>query len=115
MKTAVVRSLAPIRWPLAANDCGVSRYAEVRYAASADEVVSLAVDFRASWTPRQLACIPEAYRPGRIRDPGDVDRMARALVGEAAGVNGACTQGALIQVFATFFLAASVRLRELRG
>jgi hypothetical protein len=113
MRSATVRLNVPMQWLRAANDSGDSRHAEVRRAASVDEVISLAVDYRASWTPWQLARIPEPYRPPRIRRPEDVEAMARVLAAEPAVFCGVRSDAALVQDFASFFLAAAVRMREL--
>src|SRR5688572_33178849 len=46
---------------------------------SEEAIVEVTRDYLASWNPEELSSIPEACRPGRIRDGEDITRWAFEL------------------------------------
>lgn len=43
------------------------------------ELTSWVNDYLASWDPSEIAGLPEAFRPGRLRDAGDIEHWQRVL------------------------------------
>ena len=77
-------------------------------ATSEHEVVQIARDFIASFTPHEIELMPEACRPGKLVDGEDVARYSYDLtvhrrIDEDPGA-------ALIEAFAHFFADASESL-----
>ena len=58
----------------------LSRQDQLGAASSEAEVVALAREFLASFSPYDLARIPEAWRPGKLVDANDVTEYALLLV-----------------------------------
>ena len=77
---------------------------------SSGEVVSLAREFIAQWTPTELADLPEMCRPHRLHDPDDLSLYAFILAREERKP-GPCN--ARLSTFAEFFAAVSTRLSEI--
>lgn len=75
------------------------------------ELVTLANDFVASWTPRELARLPEACRPSRVRDVEDIRYWASMLAAAARPASGpdACEE---LRGMLRFFLCAAGRSAE---
>lgn len=79
---------------------------------STEEVLWVARDFLAQWTPEQIAELPEHCRPGRLADADDIASYALSLVkhqcdGESWQV------AAPIQEMASFFIAAATRVSQI--
>lgn len=75
-----------------------------------DEIVRLAKDYLASWTPEELAKLPLNCRPGAIKDGEDVASYAFAMVQRQ------CMAGpheAELDRMAAFFAAASHRISQI--
>ena len=82
---------------------------------SCEEVVASARDFLATFSPYELASLPEALRPPtKLYDGEDLTTYAFELVrrdckGDPAAV------GELVQKFAHFFSHASIRLSQIQA
>ena len=76
--------------------------------ASEAEVVGVARDFLATFSPYELARLPEGYRPRKLVDGNDVSAYALTLV------RGNCDDGTgaarCLQMLSTFFSRASERI-----
>jgi hypothetical protein len=72
------------------------------------EVVQVARDFTASFTPHEIELMPEECRPGKLVDAEDVARYSYDLTVHRRG--DADAGAALIEAFAHFFADASERL-----
>jgi hypothetical protein len=71
------------------------------------EVVTLAKDFLASFTPGEIARLPESCRPRKLFDADDVTNYAFDLAWQN------CEDGDVIERFARFFSQASRRLSQI--
>lgn len=84
---------------------------------SPEEVVAIARDFLAAFTPYELATLPDKCRPpGKLYDGEDLTTFAFEL----ARHNYSCAQdpdgsAALVHKFANFFCHASIRLSEMQA
>jgi len=80
-------------------------------ALSPDDVVMIARDYMALWTPEELALVPAALRPGKIVDADDIGTHALALV--QAQFDRGTEEEAAVHKLATFFSAALLRLSQI--
>ena len=80
-------------------------------AETADDVVAIARDYLALWSPEELASIPPDLRPGKLVDSDDVNGYALALVQAQMGRG---TAGeAVVHKMGNFFGSASLRITQL--
>ena len=77
------------------------------------EVVAIARDYVATWTPEEIAKLPTSVRPGRLRDESDVEYLHGRLVDEyrQTRVTGAALEA--LQKLTSFMVRASIRVAEL--
>jgi len=77
------------------------------------EVVAIARDYLATWTPDEISRLPPAVRPGKLRDESDVEDLHSRLVDEYRDT--AATGAALdaLQRITTFMVRSTLRLAEL--
>ena len=80
-------------------------------AMTAENVVTIARDYTAQWSPRELADLPPDLRPGKIVDADDVTAYALALVQAQMG-RGSPSESVLHRMGA-FFSSASLRLAQI--
>ena len=73
------------------------------------DVVSIAREFMAQFTPREIGSIPEECRPGKIVDAGDVTSCAFDLAKHSSHGDGEST----ISKVSAFFASASTRLSQI--
>ena len=85
----------------------------LRSATSEQEVVDIARDFLAIFSPYDLARLPAELRPGRIVDGNDVSDFALTLVRHLH--DDAHGSARCIHKMTLFFTQASVRLSEVNG
>jgi hypothetical protein len=77
-----------------------------------DELVEASRDFVATFTPEELAALPEScWPPARIRDGDDIANYAFELVRHECEEGSASAE--LIEKLARFFSCASMRLAQL--
>lgn len=91
----------------------VSWFALIDRSKSPGEVVRVARDFIATWTPEELARIPESCRPGKISDAGDIESLHGCLVEEYRGSRATGPALKSLQELTSFVVRASIRLSEL--
>jgi hypothetical protein len=84
-------------------------------AKSVAEVVSIARDFLATWTPAELAQLPPDCRPGKIRDETDIAEIHSRLAEEYRTTRASGDELTTLQVLTSFMVRASVRIAELGG
>jgi hypothetical protein len=82
----------------------------LKEASSADGVVILARDYLATWTPADLARLPEESRPGRIRDSDDVSYWAYVLMKQHCDAPVTGPGAVLFEQMLSFFTHASEQL-----
>ena len=97
--------------PSAARLVAVSWPQRLKSARSEAEVVDIARDFLATFSPYDLARLPEALRPGRLVDGNDVSEFAFTLVRHDHDDSHGTAR--CIYRLTNFFTNASVRLTEL--
>jgi hypothetical protein len=85
---------------------------KLRSAPSEEEVVRLVREFIAEWRPEELAQVPDACRPPKIRDGEDIADCAFNLT--RSRMEGDASNPLLAEM-ETFFAQACVRLSELEG
>lgn len=92
----------------------LSWFQQMDAAKSPIEVVAIARDYLASWTPDELSRLPEPCRPSRVKDEQDIDHLHVRLV-EEYGRN-RLTGDALsaLQRLTGFIVRASVRIAQLQ-
>jgi hypothetical protein len=84
-------------------------------ATSVAQVVSIARDFLATWTPQELARLPTRCRPGRIRDEGDIADLHSNLVDEYRATRATGDELTALQLLTSYLVRVSVRIAELGG
>jgi hypothetical protein len=77
------------------------------------EVVSVVRDFMATWTPAELALLPEKCRPARVRDEQDVEALHSLLVEEYRVSRATGAELDALQRLTSFIVRTSIRLSEL--
>jgi hypothetical protein len=80
-------------------------------ASSEAEVVEVARDFLAAFTPAEMALLPPECRPGKFFEANDVTSYAFALVRHHCGDDAETAE--LVHKLARFFSNASTRLSQI--
>ncbi|HUP30816.1 MAG TPA: hypothetical protein VM122_11620 [Usitatibacter sp.] len=83
----------------------------LNFASSEAEVVEVAKDFIAQFTPEEIHELPEACRPGKFFDANDVTSYAFALVRH--NCDGDARVSVLVHKMVAFFSEASIRLSKI--
>lgn len=77
------------------------------------EVVAIARDYLATWTPEEIARLPVAVRPKKLRDERDVEDLHSALVEEYRDTVATGLALDALQRLTTFMVRATIRISEL--
>ncbi len=77
------------------------------------EVVAVARDYLASWSPQDIARLPLACRPGKLRDESDIGVLHDALIDEYRTSQASGEELARLQELTSFMVRATLRLAEL--
>lgn len=93
----------------------ISWYRQLEGAKSSLEVVAVARDFAASWSPQDLARLPDACRPGKMRDEIDIENLHALLVDEYRDTRASGEELESLQEVTSFFVRASMRIVELNA
>jgi hypothetical protein len=91
-----------------------SSHRQIDNAKTPAEVVALVRDYLATWSPEELVRLPEAVRPGRIRDEEDVDSLHGNLVQEYRTTRASGEELAALQQITSVLVRATIRIAELR-
>jgi len=91
----------------------ISWFAQLEGAQSASAVVAIVRDYLALWSPEEIALLPVAVRPGRMRDAADVADLNGLLVEEYRKTRASGDALAALQRLTGFFARASVRIGQL--
>jgi hypothetical protein len=75
------------------------------------EVVAIAKDFVAQFSPREIESLPPVCRPGKFFDANDVNAFAFALMRHECGDDREVAE--LVHKMAGFFANASTRLSQI--
>lgn len=84
-------------------------------ASSVPEVVNVCREYLATWHPEELALLPKASRPGRIKGAADLEELHGCLVEEYRRNRASGEELAALQRMTSFVVRASVRLAQLRA
>ncbi|HET7732091.1 MAG TPA: hypothetical protein VFK48_18860, partial [Usitatibacter sp.] len=87
-------------------------FRQIDDASSAREVVAIARDYLATWTPNDLAKLPRECRPGRVKSPGDIEQLHGCLVEEYRQNRLAGEELSALQRLTSFVVRASIRLAQ---
>lgn len=91
----------------------MNRYAELSKALTIDEVVSVTREYLAACTREDLERLPASCRPGRVRDPSDIEEWADRLANESQHAMLVMHDERTLDRLTSHFLIASVRIRQL--
>jgi hypothetical protein len=92
----------------------ITWYQQIDAAKNIEEVVAVTRDYLATWPPHDLARLPEACRPGRIRDEEDIESLHGKLVEEYRNTRASGDELTLLQQLMSFLVRAAIRVAELR-
>jgi len=92
-----------------------SWYTQLDRAKSANDVVNVARDFIATWSPEDLALLPESCRPGRLRDEEDIEALHATLVEAYRESRATGRELDALQRLTSFVVRASIRVSEVSG
>jgi len=92
-----------------------SWYGQLQAAATLGDVVSIVRDYIALWSPEEIALLPAAARPGRVRDAADVTDLHERLVEEYRNTRASGEALAALQRLTGFLVRASLRMAQLAG
>lgn len=92
-----------------------SWFGQIENAASPDAVVATVRDYIAMWSPEEIALLPSAVRPGRVRDESDIEDLHERLVEAYRTTRASGDSLATLQRITGFMARASIRIAELRG
>jgi hypothetical protein len=79
------------------------------------QVVGVARDFVATWSPLEISRLPASSRPGRLADEGDVSDLAYRLTRAHLTYTGSVTDWLLLERMMNFFVQANTRIGELHA
>jgi len=91
----------------------ISWFRQIDDAKSSLEVVAITRDYLATWTPSEIARLPERCRPGRLRDETDVENLHGMLVEEYRTSRATGDDLKALQELTSILVRASIRIAEL--
>ena len=90
-------------------------HGQIDGATSVADVVAIARDFVATWTPEELARLPGHCRPGKIRDESDIADLHARLAEEYRVTRASGDALTTLQILTSFMVRTSVRIAQLGG
>jgi hypothetical protein len=91
----------------------IAWYHLIENSTSGPEVVAVARDYIASWTPHEISLLPEPCRPGKLRDAYDIEVLHDCLVEEYRSSHATGEELSRLQELTSFLVHAMQRLAEL--
>jgi len=88
---------------------------QIENAHSAPDVVAIVRDYIALWSPEEIAALPAAVRPGRVRDEADIADLHDRLVEAYRTTRASGDALATLQRLTGFMARAAIRIAELGG
>lgn len=82
-------------------------------ARNSEELIAIVRDHFATWTPEQLALLPQRCRPGRMKTVRDLEELHAALVDEHRVSDAQGDALATLQRLTSFVVRASVRSAQM--
>lgn len=92
-----------------------SWFRQVQNSKSESEVVSVARDYFALWSPEEIGILPPAIRPPHLRDATDLEELNRRAVEAFRETRSTGEELKLLQRLAGFVGLSCVRIAQLRG
>jgi hypothetical protein len=92
----------------------MSWFQQLDRATSPAEVVAVARDYLATWTPVEIGRLPRACRPGRMRVAEDIEEMHACAVDAYRTTRASGDELTALQLLTSFLVRASLRLAKLR-
>jgi hypothetical protein len=89
-------------------------YQQVDNAKTGLEVVAIARDYLASWGPHEISFLPDAIRPGRMRDEQDIELLHARVIDAYHGTKATGDELDALQRMTSFVVRAAIRIAELR-
>jgi hypothetical protein len=93
----------------------ISWFRLLERAMSAGEVLVVARDFVASWTPAQLALLPVDCRPGALQGEDELEELQERCVAAYRENRETGERAGALQRMTSFTVRAAVRLTQLRS
>ncbi len=91
----------------------IAWYHLIDNATSTPEVVGVARDYIASWTPREIGLLPERCRPGKLRDAYDIELLHDCVIEEYRGSQATGEELSRLQELTSFVVQAMQRITDL--
>jgi hypothetical protein len=91
----------------------VKWFRQIDSCATVSDLLHTVREFFATWTPEELALLPPACRPGRMRDARDIADLHGSLVDEYRVSRATGEELKRLQEMTSFVVRASIRLAEL--
>lgn len=92
-----------------------SWFHQVENAQSQSEVIAVARDYFAMWSPEEIGILPPAIRPPHLRDATDLEELNRRAVEAFRDTRATGEELKLMQRLTGFVGRSCVRLAQLRG
>ena len=93
----------------------LSWYQQLDKAVDAAEVVAIARDYLATWTPEEISCLPQECRPGRIRAPADLVELHECAVEAFRSTRDGGAELKALHLLTSFLVHANLRLVHLNA
>ena len=93
----------------------LSWFQQMDRAQDAGEVVDIARDYLATWTPAELARLPRGCRPGRIREVSDIEYLHSCAVDAYRTTRASGEELKALQLLTSFLVRASIRIAQLQA
>jgi hypothetical protein len=91
----------------------ITWYHLIDNATSIPEVVGVARDYIASWTPQEIALLPERCRPGKVRDAYDIELLHDCVIEEYRDSLASGEGLSRLQELTSFLVQAMQRITDL--
>jgi hypothetical protein len=91
----------------------ISWFGQLESAQSPSAIAAIVRDYLALWSPEEIALLPVAVRPGRVRDGADVSELNGRLVEAYRNTRATGDALAALQRLSGFFARAAVRIGQL--
>ena len=91
----------------------ISWHRDLENARTSSEILQVTRDFLATFSPAELACLPEAHCPRNVRTGDDIRDWSRRLTDEYWRQRAAGGELGTMQEMWSFFLRASIQLARI--
>lgn len=91
-----------------------SWFRQLDEAESVADVVAVARDYLATWTPEEIALLPRSCRPAKVRDESDIEELHRNAVDAYRETRASGAPLTALQRLTSFVVRACVRIANLR-